>query len=365
MKSRNKRLKTRSARYALSLAGVRRGAQGLRPAPKAARAASAHSAPPPASVSPPPNESGGPSTGRNSPLPVRVNRLGAPAVLARANELKAAGCRTFGCRSVPTEARDHFINRAFSGNSAFLEEDGPVRQNASALDIVSHQNFGLRQALEQLEQGHLSGWIERRGRLVEHQNLRPHRQDPGDSHPLLFARAQVIRRFARSVRHADFLESRACPRLRLIAAQAQIERAERHILDHGGHEQLVVRILKNQPDFLAHQRQIPGFEPHAAHAHVSIPGEQSVQVQDESGLSRAVSPEHGYRFPGKQTEVDAIERCRAVIVSEMKVADFNERLHQIQASIATRAPASSTTAAVRKTASAPRKAWRESVRKWS
>ena len=175
----------------------------------------------------------------------------------------------------------------------------------------------------------------------------------------------MIRRFAGSVRHANFLERCDGAGLRFVAAKAQVERAECHILDHGGHKQLVVRILKNQPDLLPHASQILALDRHAAHADVSVSREQPVQVQHESRLARAIGAENRHGFTRKKPEIDAIERHRAVVVLKVEIADFDEWMHQVQASIATRAPASNMTATIRKIASAPRKAWRESVRKWS
>src|SRR5579859_2480934 len=165
--------------------------------------------------------------------------------------------------------------------------------------------------------------------------------------------------------HAHLFKSRDCPRLRFAAVKSKIERAERHILDHRGHEQLVVRILKNQPDLLAHTDQVPGLHRHAADADVTVSRQQSVQVQHESCLARTVGTENRHGLAWKQLEVDPIERHRAVVVLKVEIADFDERPHQIQTSMAARVPASNKTAPARKTASAARKAWRESVWKRS
>ena len=67
----------------------------------------------------------------------------------------------------------------------------------------------MRQATQQLYQITLSGRIEGRGRLIEHQDIRIHHQHSGQRHTTLLAAAQVIRGFMNRTRRADLFQSRA------------------------------------------------------------------------------------------------------------------------------------------------------------
>ena len=80
-----------------------------------------------------------------------------------------------------------------------------------------------------------------------------------------------------------------------LRVQAQVERAECHVFQHGGHEELAVGILKHHPDLAADGRQVTLFDGHsadgdAAPAIAAFGPQQSVQVHREGGLTTAVGP---------------------------------------------------------------------------
>ena len=55
---------------------------------------------------------------------------------------------------------------------------------------------------------------------------------------------------------SQLLQHAVCPLQRLLPRHAVIEKAEQHVLDHGGHEHLVVRILQDKSQLSADLGQI-------------------------------------------------------------------------------------------------------------
>ena len=77
------------------------------------------------------------------------------------------------------------------------EHDAAVGQHVERLEVVGGQHDGLAGVVElddQLDQPLLRAWVERRGRLVEQQDLGVHHQHRRDRDTLLLAARQLVRR---------------------------------------------------------------------------------------------------------------------------------------------------------------------------
>ena len=167
------------------------------------------------------------------------------------------------------------------------------------------------------------GRIEERGRFVEHQNFRVHRQDAGDRDPLLLTGAQMIGSAFERMRHADALQDRSRPRQRIVGGQAQVQRAERHVFQNRGHEQLLVGILKHHADLGADLLERRVGQRQAADFDGAFATQQSVQVQDEGGLAGSVGAEQRHGFSGIEMKVDAVERLGPVGILIAQPANLN------------------------------------------
>lgn len=105
----------------------------------------------------------------------------------------------------------------------------------------------------------------------------------------------------------------------LGVGQAEVQRAERHVLGDGRGEQLVVRVLDHQ----LHGRTQPG-QPLAVVRHrasldpqLALARPQSTAQQPhQRGLAAAVAAQQGERAPRVDLEVQAAEHGRAVLVGE-------------------------------------------------
>ena len=113
-------------------------------------------------------------------------------------------------------------------------------------------------------------------------------------------------------------------------AQAKLLRAERHIFLHRRAKQLVVRVLKNQPDLPPDFFQISGRKRLAINFHRAVAGkflrQQPVQMQQQGGLAGTVRPEQRDALARQHAKADAAQRLRAVAVTVFQIGDFN-RVH--------------------------------------
>ena len=117
------------------------------------------------------------------------------------------------------------------------------------------------------------------------------------------------------MRHADGRERLVDTRLAASSGEAQVERAEGDVLADGRHEQLVVRILEDEPDARTQLAERPVLDREAGDLELAFAGEQAVEVQDERRLAGAVRAEQGDALAVLDVEVDPGERRVAVRVA--------------------------------------------------
>ena len=109
--------------------------------------------------------------------------------------------------------------------------------------------------------------------------------------------------------------------------QAELLRAESHVLRHRRTKQLVVRVLKHQPNLTADLLQIFGRNRLAINFHRAIAGEffrqQAVQMQQQGGFAGTVWAEQRDALAGQHAEADAAQGFRAVAVAVFQIGDFD------------------------------------------
>ena len=125
-----------------------------------------------------------------------------------------------------------------------------VRGSASATmarSWVLTSSVSAREA-EDLDELAPTTRVESRGRLVEDQHRRVHRQHGGDRDALALTQRQVMGHPGAHAGHADGLEGTLDAMVDLSLWHAHVDRAEGDVLAHGRAEELVVGILEDQPD---------------------------------------------------------------------------------------------------------------------
>ena len=94
--------------------------------------------------------------------------------------------------------------------------------------------------------------IKHGGRLVENDAFRLHGDDPGDGDALFLAAGQLMRRVLTVFQHPNSLQGGVHPAADFRGRDAEVFRAEGHILFNNGGHQLVIRVLQHHAHRPAH-----------------------------------------------------------------------------------------------------------------
>jgi hypothetical protein len=110
---------------------------------------------------------------------------------------------------------------------------------------------------------------------------------------------------------------------------SEVRRPERHVVPHGRHEQLVVRVLEHQADLPPYLGKVVAVQARSADLDPAAAGpaghraEDPVQVQDERGLAGAVRAEQRDPLTALDGEVDTEQGLPAVGVGEDETLDVD------------------------------------------
>ena len=116
--------------------------------------------------------------------------------------------------------------------------------------------------------------------------------------------------------------------LELVAAEAEVGRAEADVGADRAHEQLVVGVLEDDADPAADLGDVVLGDREAADRDAARAGGQdAVEVQHQRGLAGAVGAEQRDPLALVDVEVDAVERLVAVGVGEGQAADVEDGGH--------------------------------------
>ena len=116
------------------------------------------------------------------------------------------------------------------------------------------QDLGLRERPEGLDERLARGRVQIGGRLVEQQDFRLHRQHAGERGSPALAGAQVVRRAVALPVETHLRQAAIHPGAHSLGVKSHVQRAEGYVLLDRRHEDLVVGILEEHADSLAHLR---------------------------------------------------------------------------------------------------------------
>src|SRR5579864_3343409 len=154
--------------------------------------------------------------------------------------------------------------------------------------------------------------IEARRRLVEDQHPRPHREQSGDRRAAHLTVAQRKRGAgSEPVRIESHLAKRPLdPPADLVVAEAEVAGPEGDVGRDGLLEQLVLRVLKQERDLLAHAPPVDlarvDVDIVKIHPAARRP-QESVEVLHERGLAGSGRADHADRFAGRDRQRDVVE----------------------------------------------------------
>ena len=169
--------------------------------------------------------------------------------------------------------------------------------------------------LEHVEQPDLAARVERVGRLVEQQDLRVHREHARDGDALLLAAGQRVGRAVEQRRDAQLLGDGRDALAHVVLGEAELQRAERELVEGGVAEQLDVGVLEDEAhaaaELAAKRRvleRVLGERVPERRDRASRGEHEAVEHLEQRGLARAVRAGDGDVLAGLDRQVDAGQR---------------------------------------------------------
>jgi len=202
-----------------------------------------------------------------------------------------------------------------------------VAEVQHGVQVVGRHDHGQLEACEQLDELAAVAGVEVGGRLVEGEHLGRHGQHGGHAHALALAEAQMMRGPLGRVTHVHFVKGLCDPTLYVGTVEVHVERAEGYVVEDGGHEELVVRVLEDEPHLQAHLFQPAVVHGDAADRHSPGAVQQAVQVQKQRGLAGPVRADQGHPFARRNGQAYAPQGLRAVRISEAQAFDGDHLTH--------------------------------------
>jgi hypothetical protein len=146
---------------------------------------------------------------------------------------------------------ENFSARPIGNDFPLREHDRSRAELESHLEVMSGDQLCTRKTAEDLHQSAPAARIEVRGGFVEHEHRGLACKHTGQASPFSLAKTEVMRWPLGLINKLHALEAIQCDPSRLCACHSEVQGTEGDIFDHGGTEELVVGILKQQSDATA------------------------------------------------------------------------------------------------------------------
>ncbi len=109
--------------------------------------------------------------------------------------------------------------------------------------------------------------------------------------------------------------------------QAQLLRAERHVLGNGRAEQLIIRVLKHEAHLSADGLEVLAgdgcaVDPHRF-ARACFVGKNPIEVQEQRGFARAIGAKQTDTLAGLDAKTHPAQRVRSVVITVAEIPNFN------------------------------------------
>ena len=223
--------------------------------------------------------------------------------------------------------------RSVRDDTTGIEDDGPRTGLRHESEIVCRNQASRAEPLKQADELTASTRVEPTRRFVEDDGLRLARQKTGETDSLLLATAQPMRqpRLESDKAHlreriGDALEER-------VGSQPPLPRSKRHVLADRWAKELVVRILKEEPDVVARHlqgRMIQAFAEEADFAFAVAParlGQNANQVKQKRRLARAVRSDERNALAFCHVKGDVLEGLCSIFEMKRQVQELDRVGH--------------------------------------
>ena len=216
-------------------------------------------------------------------------------------------------------------------DSAILaQDDHAVGDDRHDIQLMGGDHEGAtrrREAPYQVNQQPLGTWVQRSGWFVEKEHVRSEREYGGNRRPLLFAARKLEWRSIGKVRDFHRGKGLGASAAHIVGSQAELQRAEGHVVEHRGREELDIGVLENEPDFTVEAERVltagDGSDVSSQGANGPLTGRHdSVEKLEERRLATPIGTEQGDPLAAPDIEVDAVE-CH--LAARVEVPDASQR----------------------------------------
>ena len=198
----------------------------------------------------------------------------------------------------------------------------PIAQKLGIVDILEKYPYEVSGGQKQRA---AVARVERGGRLVHEKHIRLHGKNDRDSSHALFSTGHFVVVAQLQMLHVQTGKRFVRLPLGLCAAQTVVHRPKEHIVQHGRHEHLVVRVLQHIAELPAHLREALPRDRDAVHGDAARIGKQAERGLHERGLARAVGADQGDDLAVGYLKADAAQRLDAA-VGHVQVFNLQHRL---------------------------------------
>ncbi|KJL43879.1 hypothetical protein RS82_01255 [Microbacterium trichothecenolyticum] len=222
-------------------------------------------------------------------------------------------------------AAQHVIHRAVGRQEAVVvEHHDPVDEAYGGVEVVLDEEDRPVAGCDEFGEGgvHLfdPGGVEIRGRLVEHEERRPHREGARDREPLASAARQAVGVVASAFPQADPAEGLLGAGEHHCHRHPEILRPERHLVEERAGDELRVRVLEHHADAGAELGDGRRLGVESLDLDRSGDGrrhglrQQPIESEGQRRLARPARAEQQHHFSGGDIERDGCRRRRGLAV---------------------------------------------------
>ena len=210
---------------------------------------------------------------------------------------------------------EHGVRRAVGDDAVRAEDDHAVHERQPDVDPVLHDDEGgargVEHASDRVADLRDARGVEVRGRFVEEQESRSHRERAGERQALLLPAGERLGRAVQGHVQTHGIQGVMHPRPDLLARDAEVLAPERDVIAHPREDHLRVGVLKDETGATARRdRRLSVDEQLTTGFALLISAENSRKSMEERRLARAGGAQQEHTLAGLDPQVDAVERPR-------------------------------------------------------
>lgn len=227
--------------------------------------------------------------------------------------------------------REYLHSRSRSDDLSPIQQVHPAAEIDDKLQIVRRYHPGRRESPYEAGQLSSSTGVEVARRLIEDEYAGVAGEYACKADPLFFTAAQMVRRSPLEPFQPHLSERLADNPVDLPGRGSELCGTKRHVLLHGGTEELIIRVLEEEPDHPVHFVEVRARNPVPANDDLTVTAvvlrEYPVQMEQERRFSGPVGTDDPDTFSFGGMHGNTPERRLSVRIGIREIIHF-EHIHQ-------------------------------------